>query len=240
MSTARPIRTRTRWFLLLVFTLLASGRLAAFQVPEPSGLREKEFRHRDLDVRTVYRLPIELPQQAGRRAAADLAALGLPADRGRLDLRGGRWVSITLTRPLVPGRGVGNGLSWADLELAPPADEAALGAAAGQAFRGYLRGQPETAAHRPWRADRQRTHQRARSRSFGADLRPAGGRRRSSPGQPPHRGDQPRQPGPLRSDQLGRRRAVDAPRDLRGRRENRPSRNTSRLSPSQANGARAS
>jgi hypothetical protein len=110
------------------------------EVPERTGVGEKELHHPDLDISVVLRTPAELPQGAGAsQAAADLAALGVPADRGRLDARGGRWGVLTPSHPLVPGTGVGNELTWEGLGRPAPANDAAFRAAAAKAFRGYLK-----------------------------------------------------------------------------------------------------
>ncbi len=124
---------------LAVLVLLSAGSLSAVEVPDRSGVGEKMFRHPDLEISTILRLPAELPPGDGASlAAADLAALGIPADGGRLDVRGGRWGALTPSQPLVPGTGVGNGLTWESLGLPVPADDAALRAAVAQAFRAYL------------------------------------------------------------------------------------------------------
>jgi len=120
---------------------LGAGLLSAVEVPERVGLREKEFRLPDLDLETAYRLPAELPRGDGALlAAADLAALGLPADGGRLDARSGRWATLTPAQPLVPGSGVGNELTWEGLGRPAPASERELGAAVAAAFRDYVGG----------------------------------------------------------------------------------------------------
>ena len=124
---------------LAVLALLGAGVLPAVETPERSGVGEKAFRHPDLEISTILRLPAELPAGDGASmAAADLAALGVPADRGRLDGRGGRWGAITPSQPLVPGSGVGNELTWESLVLPAPANDAALRAAVAGAFHGYL------------------------------------------------------------------------------------------------------
>ena len=136
MSKAiRSHRSLSRALTLFVLCLGAASLLTAVVVPEKIGVREKEFRHPDLDIGLGLRLAGELPPQAAAQAAADLAALGVPADRGRLDVRGGRWGSLTPSQPLVPGRGVGNELSW---DQGPPANSAAFGQRAAAALRGYL------------------------------------------------------------------------------------------------------
>jgi hypothetical protein len=125
------------WLCAIVLVSLAAP-LGAVVPPERSGVAEKATRNPELDIEAALRLPSQLPPAAAARAAADLAALGVPADRGRYDLRGGRWATVIPTQPLVPGRGFGNDLSWGELRRTPPAGEAALGAAAWNAFRGYL------------------------------------------------------------------------------------------------------
>ncbi len=62
----------------------------------PFDLEDRHQHHPDLDISTVLLLPSELPLGEGASlAASDLAALGVPAERGRLDVRAihGRLVS---------------------------------------------------------------------------------------------------------------------------------------------------
>ena len=132
----RPVAALAGWVFL--FALAAAGQLAALVVPPRSPVGEKAFRHPDLDVKAAYQRPSELPAPAAARAAGDLAALGLPADRGLLDVRGGRWETLLPAEPLLPGAGVGNELTWGTLQRSPPADSAALGQAAWEAARDYL------------------------------------------------------------------------------------------------------
>lgn len=130
------------WICAIVLMTLTAP-LGAVVPPERSGVAEKATRLAELDIGAVLRRPSQLPPAAAARAVADLAALGVPADRGRYDLRGGRWATVIPTQPLVPGRGFGNDLSWDALRRMPPAGDSELGAAAWNAFRGYLQ------AHRP-------------------------------------------------------------------------------------------
>lgn len=62
--------------------------------------------------------------------AADLLALGVSSDRAFYDRRAGALNSLILARPLVPGSGVGNRLSWTDLGLAAPTSDSQYGQAA--------------------------------------------------------------------------------------------------------------
>ncbi len=130
--------------LLLVACLaLASGGGggAVAQVPPavPSAAAAKAFRHPDLFVGHRHRPLEELPAPVAARKRSDLAALGVAPGRGFLDLRGGRWGTLLLTRPLVPGTGAGNELTWSHLGQAPPAGRRALESAAWQALSAYLR-----------------------------------------------------------------------------------------------------
>ena len=136
MSTSRKVLSS--FCLLFLLAIVTGGHLWAVDVPELSAVGEREFRHPDLDIDLVLRETAKLPPQAAARAMADLAALGAPAEHGRVDARGGRWGTITLSSPLVPGKGIGNALQWEDLGFSPPAADTALAAAAGSAFRGYL------------------------------------------------------------------------------------------------------
>ena len=58
-------------------------------------------------------------------------------------MRAGRWGTLVMSRPLVPGPGVGNSLSWATLGGAPPATEEEYGAAVWQALRDFLALHPQ-------------------------------------------------------------------------------------------------
>ena len=116
---------------------LVAGSLQALQEPDRSGLGQAEFKVEELTIENEYREPRELPAQASANAQADLAALG-PVAKGHVDMRGGRWASLLLSEPLVPGKGKGNGLQWANLGRGAPKNEAELAAAAGRAFKDYL------------------------------------------------------------------------------------------------------
>ena len=127
-----------RGTLLSFLMIPLSGLILAQVEPDRSGIGQAEFRHPGLTIRNASRQPGELPQQAAARAVTDLAALGVSANMGRLDVRGGRWATLILTEPLVPGSGVGNSLGWSSLGRPAPASRGDLGKAAAQAFREYL------------------------------------------------------------------------------------------------------
>ncbi len=124
---------------IVALLLFGARLLSAVEAPERSGIGEMEFRHPDLEISVTLQIPSDLPKGEGAAmAAADLKALGALEDGGRLDVRGGRWATLILSRPLVPGTGVGNELTWEDLGLETPATDAILRAAIGRAFFDYL------------------------------------------------------------------------------------------------------
>jgi hypothetical protein len=133
-------------FLLLV---IVAGGVQAFEEPDQSGIGQAEFRIAELNIENEYRQPWQLPPQALANAEADLGALGVRSDAAFVDRRGGRWATLMLSEPLLPGRGQGNGLSWANLGRGAPKNDSELGEAAAQAFHGYL----EANSH-PLRIDR--------------------------------------------------------------------------------------
>ena len=96
---------------LLASTLLvlpAEGAVA----PADSPLRQKEFRHPGLHITNLERPLGELgPAMAGR--GLDLVRLGAGPGNAFFDWRGGRWASLILSQPLIPGDGKGNTLGSA-------------------------------------------------------------------------------------------------------------------------------
>ncbi len=129
---------RQTWRCLpLVLVLAAEPLLAVVAPEEESPLNALVFRHPDIFIPNVY-------QPAGQTAAPgldlerDLAALGVGADQAFLDLRGARWGTLILRRPLLPGAGKGNDLTWTGLGRGVPAGDKELRQAAWQALSGYF------------------------------------------------------------------------------------------------------
>jgi len=124
---------RTVPTLVAVLTLVV-GAQAAFGavVPETSAVGARQFFHPGLDVQT------RLVPAAQTARAADLDAMLIPVSNAYLDTATGRWATLIPTQPLIPGDGFSNNLSWADLRVAEPADDAGIAEAAGAAFRGYV------------------------------------------------------------------------------------------------------
>ena len=81
--------------------------------PDVSGtVAEKQFVHEDLDIAMEYQSPKQLPPQAAAQARASLLALSAPPDSGKVDVRGGRFSTVTTVKSMVPGSGMGNKLTW--------------------------------------------------------------------------------------------------------------------------------
>jgi hypothetical protein len=133
--TRRPI-TLAALLTAATLVLAAAGPALAARQPDPTPIDAKAVRHPDLNVKNGYAHPGDLQGLAAERAGQDLQALGVHPDQARIDLRTGRWGTLILSRPLLPGRG--NQLSWDQLAAAAPAGEHALGAAAWDAFRGWV------------------------------------------------------------------------------------------------------
>ncbi|HSM15219.1 MAG TPA: hypothetical protein VLA66_14210, partial [Thermoanaerobaculia bacterium] len=127
-------RLATPW-LATIALLLTAGSALAFVVPEPSPLADKEIRPAGLDVEPALRRIAELDGAAAADLASAVARLGVRRDHAMLDARGGRWATLLLAQPLIPGTGVGNELTWDELGfVAAPGDaeirQAAWGALA--------------------------------------------------------------------------------------------------------------
>ncbi|HET8643992.1 MAG TPA: endopeptidase, partial [Vicinamibacteria bacterium] len=118
--------------------LLCSGWAAtparAAVVPTGSRVAEKSFRQEALEVKQQHRPLSALPSLAAG-LEQELTELGVRPDQGFFDPRVGRWSSLILSRPLIPGTGVGTGLRW---EGEGAADEARIKARAWNALRGFL------------------------------------------------------------------------------------------------------
>ncbi len=127
-----PAASAVTFVAAAVAVALAAPALAAVPPELPPELAARIVRHPALDVRN------ELVSGAGLGAAAagDLTSLGVAPGSAYLDLATGRWGSLLLAEPMVPG--AGNELSWSDLGAAPPAGDRALGDLARHALLGWI------------------------------------------------------------------------------------------------------
>lgn len=115
-----------------------SGPVAAQVRVERPAPEVETLRHPDLFIPNVYRSVESLEPSLAEPERRRLAALGVSSDRALLDVRGGRWGTLILARPLVPGSGVGNDLTWAALGAEEPTDSGELRSRVWTALVGYL------------------------------------------------------------------------------------------------------
>ncbi len=94
-----------------------------------SPLQAKAFIGSALDVTPINVRPVGAIQDS------ELLSLGADPDVAFLDARGGRWRTLLFARPMIPGSGAGNDLTWQD---GRPADDAALGELAWQRLRDFV------------------------------------------------------------------------------------------------------
>jgi hypothetical protein len=126
------------FFLSVMFLVAVLGSVQALEEPDRSGVGLAEFRADILNLDNLYKQPKDLPAQALANATADLNALGVRSESAHVDQRGGRWASLLMAEPMVPGKGQGNGLKWADLGRKAPKNDKEHGNASSQAFKNYL------------------------------------------------------------------------------------------------------
>ncbi len=105
---------------VLVAVGLAAPTLALVP-PAPGGLHEKVFRSPVLaDAGAAAGLD-DLDSARRSELAAELTRLGVIGERAQYDPRADLWTGLILRRPLLPGRGEANGLTWASLGRPAPA-----------------------------------------------------------------------------------------------------------------------
>src|SRR5688500_15206821 len=150
----RPRPATTLSLALFALALTVPVSLLAIVSPEKkAGAQKLVFFHPELGLpsqaRTLDKLPAplagrlrdELRRLAGTRDGSGPRILGKETpelDPALYDLRSGRWDTIVLAKPLVPGNGAGNDLTWSGLRAAQPAGDAELKGAVWSAFTAYL------------------------------------------------------------------------------------------------------
>lgn len=127
--------------LLSLCALVLIVAVPAHALVERDGsafLAAKELRHPALYIGNLYVAADQLSgtQDGGR--SAGLSGLDVDPANAFLDLRSGRWGTLLLAEPLIPGDGVGNSLTWNSLRTTAPSDSGALEASAWQALHGFL------------------------------------------------------------------------------------------------------
>ncbi len=111
----------------------------ALQPPAHRDLHDLEFQHPELWWGSVYQPLHELPPSVASERATELDTMGVRLHNAFLDVRSGRWGTLILTRPMIPGTGVGNDLQWSDLDRDLPASYDEKVSAAAEAFLAFLR-----------------------------------------------------------------------------------------------------
>jgi hypothetical protein len=102
-----------RLIWILVALVAIGGTLHAQVRPEKASTVEgKAFKHADLDIPAFNDTVNQLPAQAASKSRGRLARLGVAENAAHVDKRSERFVELTPTTPLIPGRGVGNHLTW--------------------------------------------------------------------------------------------------------------------------------
>ncbi len=107
------MKSRSVATILLMSLLFALPGSAWIPPTADSPLGERARAADGSGVQPVMASAADLAEPLAARARRDLASLGVDLDRGRLDLRGGRWATLWLREPLVPGTGAGNRLTAA-------------------------------------------------------------------------------------------------------------------------------
>ena len=134
------LHPRGHSYLASALASLLALPLAAIVEPEDSALRDKAYRHPDLSIRGRYAPATEMRTIGASDALTKLAALGVAPEGAYLDPRSGRWGTLILRQPLLPGDGIGNDLRWPG-DVSRDLDAARR--AAWRAFTGYLREKQE-------------------------------------------------------------------------------------------------
>ncbi len=123
---------------LCLAALITAQTQAIVEPGDDSAVAAKAFKHPDLTIEDAYQSLIQLDATAASKAHGSLDQLGVAADSAFVDVRGGRFETLMPVQPLLPGKGVGNDLSWSKLDRRAPQDDEALRRAAWDAFAGYL------------------------------------------------------------------------------------------------------
>jgi hypothetical protein len=136
--------TRMKKILLASPSILAlcAAPLEAVVPPARDPMAAKVFRNPALRVESRHTPLGQLDQSFSGQLARDLAALGVPPEGAFWDQSAGRWGTLLMRRPLIPGTGVGNTLAWSSFAVAGKPTEAQVKAAAWNALTAYLEATP--------------------------------------------------------------------------------------------------
>ena len=135
--TNRETRT-IRSLLLAVVLLLPASLLFAINPPQGDAVAKRAHAVTDLYIANSHQPLSRLPVDRALELEPQLNALGVPVNAGFYDVRAGRWGTLLMAQPMVPGRGVGNSLTWSVLGLSAPATDEAYKDAVRAAFTSWL------------------------------------------------------------------------------------------------------
>ena len=122
------------------WAVLAAGPLGAAVAPaKATPLAAMEFRHPQLQIDHELRRVDELPAAARGPVLEAMAALRVSSSGAFVERRSGRFATLILEHPLLPGTGTGNRVAWDDLGAGPPSGTEGWKAAAWKGFVAYVR-----------------------------------------------------------------------------------------------------
>lgn len=123
---------------IIAAVLLTASALFAIQPPQGDAVAAKAYGVPELYIANAHQPLARLPLTRALALESQLTTLGVPSTAGFYDLRSGRWGTLLLSKPLIPGGGVGNALTWSLLGRTAPAGDEALKQAAWKAFTAWL------------------------------------------------------------------------------------------------------
>ena len=124
--------------LLAAVLLLPASMLNAIQPPQGDAVAVRARSAADSYIPNSHQPLSRLPLERALQLEPQLTTLGVPATAGFYDVRAGRWGTLLMAKPLVPGPGVGNALTWSALGRSAPAGDQAYKDAVTQAFTSWL------------------------------------------------------------------------------------------------------
>jgi archaellum component FlaF (FlaF/FlaG flagellin family) len=124
---------------LTTCALLLFAAAAMAQVPpEGDPVAPRTYAAPEVSIPNAHQPLTKLPAELASRLQQQITALGISGAYAAYDLRAGHWGTLSPTKPLVPGTGVGNSLTWAALGRTAPTTDAAYKQAAWQAIKSWL------------------------------------------------------------------------------------------------------
>ncbi|HEV8611211.1 MAG TPA: CARDB domain-containing protein [Thermoanaerobaculia bacterium] len=118
--------------------VLPASLVLAIQPPQGDPVAARAHGVADLYIANAHQPLSRLSAAVAARLQAQLDTLGVPSNLAFYDLRAGRWGTLMTTKPLVPGGGVGNSLTWAALGGSTPVGDEGYKAAVWRAFKAWL------------------------------------------------------------------------------------------------------